>query len=165
MSSPLATQRIQSRLKIQSVNCPDAHSAAQFPLWFDMQQFKNLLVQLHFAVKGSSGGITLFELWASDASDGSTNKTQIKAKATVNDAGVNAVNDQLYLECSADEINAIGRLISSVANGTGSNPNGVALRYVSAKITTVAAGDVVVVNHVGYDTLWPRDGLTADAIA
>jgi hypothetical protein len=158
MASAVATKHITTRRQLKSALVPDAHSAAQYPLWFDMKEFRFLLVQLFFAVKGASGGITTFELTASDSADGSTNKTQIKVFTTPNDAGQNAVGDMVNLELSAEELNQIGR-------NNGTLPNGIALRYVSAKVVTVAAADTVIATYLGDEAMFPRDGLTSDVIA
>lgn len=158
MASAVATAKVTSRRYIKSVLVPDAHSAAQYPLWLDMQQIRLLLIGLFFAVKGSSGGVTTFEITASDAADGSTNKTQIKVKVTPNNAGQNTVGDQVFLELSAEELNQIGR-------NNGTLPNGINLRYVSAKVVTVAAADLVVATYFADENMFPRENLTADIIA
>ncbi len=148
MASAQAFNRVSTRHLFQPVIVPDAHSAAQYPLWVDMMNFKELLVQIILAVKGSSGGVATFEITASDAADGSTNKTQIKSGAII---PVTA-GDNAFLECQVEEINAIGRAA------------GVALRYASVKITTLVAADVVVATYVGNKPRFPRSGLTTTLI-
>lgn len=151
MASAQAFQGVSCKNLLKNKIVPDAHSAAQYPLWVDMRDIDRLLVMCLLAVKGSSGAVSVFELTASDDSAGATNKTIIKAFGTTLPT---TAGDQVFLELQAEEIKAIG------------DAAGVKLRYVSAKISTLVAADVAVLSYLVPEAAnrFPQDGLTANLI-
>jgi len=65
----------------------------------------------------------------------------------------NALNDQIWLECTAEEIAALG------------DAAGVDLRYVSADVEFQTSTDEGVVYYERSGARFPQSGLTADIVA
>lgn len=149
-ASAQASMKVSAKNKLVTKKLGDA-TGTLYPYWIDMRDCDALLIQLMIAVR--TGAITAFEIVASDAADGSTNKTSIKAHAL--GSAPDAAGDNVFLECTAEEVKYLGEAA------------GVKLRYVSAKVTCSNAADVTVVNYLVPDhcNRFPADQLTVDAVS
>lgn len=114
--------------------------------YIDMSQFRSLMVGvMSNALTGA--GVTLLEIVADET-------VAFSAPVVVKTSGVlaaDAVGDNAFLECSADELAALGAA------------NSKDLRYVAARITEANAADEAVVLYVAKGR-FPHDGLTANHI-
>ena len=115
--------------------------------WVDMRDFSNFLAGFMRTI--GTAAVT-FDIIGNDESDGGGTDVVIKAHAVASEP--NAVGDQIWLECTADEIGAAG------------GPN---TRYVTARVSVATDTDEGVVTYI-RDTRGGRfahDALTADIIA
>jgi hypothetical protein len=142
MSSAVAVNHLTSRLKVRNYAYDPADATvAGYIGWVDLRDFTHLLVALTMVVP--TGHIATFALYASTKFDGSDVPVLIRQHAdptNSEDAG-----DQVNLECSAQELEALG-----------SN-----LRYVSAKVTGSNAADVMAAAYV-LAAKNAKDALTVD---
>ena len=97
----------------------------------------------------SGNGITLLEIVAAEDSSG-TNATQIKTSGTV---AADAVGDWVVEECSAAEVNHVGKA------------SGYDFTHVAGRITVQTAEDEAVVVYIRTGAKRATSGLTADTIA
>lgn len=116
--------------------------------WKDLRDFSGFAVGAMTAVLGGSGMIEL-SIYAAEDSSG-TNATEIKTTGVI---AADAVGDYAVLECSAEEINDIGRRL------------GYALRYVAGYVDCQNSGDTVAAVYIRYGARFPRTGLTATTIS
>ncbi len=113
--------------------------------WVDMRDY-GLFACSFFRTVGT-GALDGFTILANTQSDGGGTDVEIKAHAVGSEP--NAVGDQLFLECTAEEIKTAG------AN----------YRYVSASCEFATDSDEGVVTYIRSKPRFPADGLTADIVA
>ena len=159
MASSLTINKFRSNNRLQmfdhdpggtsaAVVTPDGGTTER---WFDLQEYGGFIgTAMSSALTGA--GMTLVEIVANTASDGSGTTVVIKDSGTV---AADAVEDYVVQECSAIEVEGVGNKESTP----------VSLRYVALRITMANAADEAVVTYIGYDARWPRSGLTATSIA
>lgn len=121
---------------------PDATSATDVA-WVDMRDAGVFTVGF-FRTVGTSN--LTFHILANSASDGSGSDVTVK---TYSGEEPNAVGDYCFLECTAQELAALGT----------------DLRYVSANLTVATGTDEAVVTYIRSDLRFPRADATADTIA
>src|SRR4249920_3018440 len=125
MASPQSSEHIFSRLKIKSYDFdPDSSSATDVG-WVDMRDFTHFAAVLFRSV--GTHTVTSFSLLANSASDGSGTDVTVKSHAI--GSAPDAVGDQIFLECTAEEIMQEA------------NDAGVTARYVSANIALNTSTD------------------------
>jgi hypothetical protein len=112
--------------------------------WVDLATFSHFLVCLFRSV--GTGTVSSFIIQASASSDGSS---PVTVKAHAIGTAPDAVGDQIFLECSAEEIAVLGTH----------------LRYVNAKIALATSTDECVVAYLRKAGRHAYNGLTADAIS
>jgi hypothetical protein len=98
----------------------------------------------------TGSGITLLEIVACPDTAFTANVTQIKTSGTV---AADAVGDYVVEECTAEEVNALGKASS------------LDLRYAAARLTCQNAADEAVVVYIQADLRFGYSGVTADTIA
>jgi hypothetical protein len=144
MASIQASEHIASRNAIQLYDFdPDATTATDVG-WVDLSGFSGFLAGLFHSV--GTGNVTSFILQASASSDGSS---PVTVKSHAIGTQPDAVGDQIFLECTANEIAALGTH----------------LRYVNAKIALGTSTDECVVVYVRSAGRFAADALTTDVIA
>lgn len=114
--------------------------------YLDMRDYEHFGVMVRPTIVGGSG-ITLVEIVASAAVSFSS-VVQVKTSGTV--AG-DSLNDVVFVECSAEEVAQLA------------TDDGVAYRYVAARITTSTNTDEANVTYLALPKR-PVAGLTATAI-
>ena len=136
MASPTATDKIRSNYLFQvwdhdatAAAAPITPDAGTTVRAVDMRDYSDFAVIGCTTVMGGAG-ITLLEIVASDASDISTNITQIKTSGVL---VADALCDWAIVACTAAEVAQEG------------SDAGVDLRYVAGRITCDNAGDEAVV--------------------
>ena len=147
MAVATTSKKILANMAIKHYDFDPGATTVTEIAWVDMRDFSNFAAS--FARTIGTGAIT-FDIIANDQSDGSGTDTVIKAHAVASEP--DALMDQIWLECTADEIGA---------GGTG------AARYVTARVSTATGTDEGVVTYI-RDTRGGRfvhDALTADIIA
>lgn len=149
MASTQTTKKLSANLKVQSLDFDPDGTGATDVAWRDMQDYGSFMAI--FTRKIGTGNVSSFKILANDKADGSGTDVEIKAHAIGSQP--DALNDSLVLECSAEEIGALG------------DANGVDLRYVSASIAFATGTDEGQVTYVFGDPRHARAGLTADAVA
>lgn len=100
------------------------------------------------SVSASSSGPTLVEIIAAESSTG-TNATAVVTSGTV--ASV-TVGDNVFVECTADQINEVGKAA------------GYNFTHVTGRITCSNSGDECVVLMTRQQPRFPASGLTANNI-
>lgn len=105
---------------------------------------------LAFASALTGVGVTVFKILGNSASDGSGTDVVIKTHAV--GSAPDAVGDQLWLECSKDEMIAAAQAA------------GQTVRYVSAQLDCANAADENVVVYIREMEL-EKSGQTADIVA
>lgn len=141
------SNKILANLAIQNYDFDPGASTVTEIAWVDMRDFSNFAAAFTRTIGTSA---VTFDIIANDQSDGSGTDTVIKTHAVASEP--NALMDQIWLECTADEIGA---------GGTGP------ARYVTARASVATITDEAVITYV-RDTRGGRfahDGLTADIIA
>lgn len=151
MASSLDSKKLSTENYQRSVDCdPDATTAfyATLPggVWFDMRDFGALMVQF-FRTVGTSD-LQTFAIFAATDSAG-TNPTEIKVRTVDPDA----VGDQVFIECVAQEIAHIGATL------------GLKLRYVALKLQFATGTDEGVATYTFGHARYPADGLTSDYVS
>ena len=150
MASPVSHEHLSSCLAVRSYDFdPDTTSAVDVA-WVDMRDFSNFLVGFMRTVGTSN--LDTFKIIANSASDGSGTDVEIVAHAVGSEP--DAVEDQLYLECSAEQIAQ-----------EGADAGIEDLRYVSAQVKFATATDEGVVTYIRKASRHKYDGLTADVVA
>src|SRR5579862_9056238 len=125
MSSAVGVNHLTSRLKVTNFACVPGDTASHYAGWLDMRDFTHLLAAIVYAVR--VGHLTAFSLYASTKSDGSDTPVKIRDYQGADVTKADAVGDQLVIECSAQELEALGSK----------------LRYVSVAYTASSASDVL----------------------
>jgi len=118
--------------------------------WKDMRDYDGFAVIAMQAVKGGNGMIELSIYAASDASG--TDAIEIKTSGVV---ACDAIGDYVMLECSAEEVRALGEAQTTPTN----------LRYVTAYVDCHHNDDEVSVTYIRYGAKHAYDGLSADYIS
>ena len=144
MASAVAVNHLQSVTKTTCRSAIPGDTNSHYAAWVDMQAFTHLLALITYIVR--VGHLTQFALYTSAASDGSGAVKIRDYAGTVTAA--DAVDDTLVLECSAEELQALGS----------------GLRYVSVAYTASDAGDKLAVAYV-QSAKDAKDGLTADVLS
>lgn len=121
---------------------PDATTATEIG-WVDMRDAGVFTVGF-FRTVGTSN--LTFKIVANSESDGSGSDVDVK---TYSGEEPNAVGDYCFLECTAQELGALGT----------------DLRYVTAVCTVATGTDEGVVTYIRSDLRFPRQDATADTIA
>lgn len=150
MASPQGSDKLFSRLAMRMYDFdPDGTDPVDVA-WVDMQNFRHFAVGLFRSV--GTGSVAAFKILANTAADGSGTDVEIKAHAI--GSAPDAVGDQIWLECSAEEI----AQEAADAGITGA-------RYVSAQVDLATGTDECVVLYVRGNARFAYDNLTADIIA
>lgn len=149
MATVQAGERIASRNKIKMYDHDPNTTAATAVAWVDMRDYGAFGV-MAMASALTGAGVTAFSIQASAAPEG-TNPVTIRSHAV--GSAPDAVGDQLFLEVSAEEVNAVGKLA------------GKDLRYVSAVLTMANSADENVVTYFLSDPRFASSGLTADVVS
>lgn len=145
MVSAQQNQKLRSQLKVLQFDFdPDGTDPVDVS-WQDMRDYGRLLVGFFRTV--GTGNLDTFNIIANSQADGSGGDVVVKSHAVA--AEPNAVGDYIFLECTAQELAALGT----------------DLRYVSAQLEFATGTDEGVVTYIFGDPRWQRDGLTADVVA
>lgn len=150
MASSQSVEKTASRCKVKHYDFdPDATTETFVTNgWQDMRDFGCALVQF-FRTIGTST-LTL-ALYASESSSGAGSPVLVKSK-TFTAGQPDAVGDQVFLECTAEEIRSV-------------DTSKVGLRYLNAKLSFATNTDEGVVGFVLTDPRFEYSGLTSDVIA
>lgn len=149
MASAQSTQKLSANIKVESLDFdPDGTDPVDVA-WRDMSLFSHFMCG--FTRKVGTGNIDGFKILANTKADGSGDEIEVKAKTISGQP--DALNDTIWLECSAEEI---GHL---------SDANGKLYRYVSANIEFATGTDEGQVTYVFGDPRFAGSGLTSDVIA
>jgi hypothetical protein len=160
MASSVATQHIRSRMKIGMFDHdPGSTSAGKVTSadggtteqWWDMRDLVKFAVAAACSVSTSSSGITKLEIVAAPTPASTDTDIQvIKDSGTI---AATATGKWAIEECSAEEIAQIAEA------------EGVALRYVAARITVSNSGDEAVVVYIGEPVNPAKDLTPATTVA
>jgi hypothetical protein len=151
MASAVDTQKLKSRLQVKSydhdpgattavVVSPDGGTTKRVA---DLSLFSRFMVQAKPTIVGG-GGLTKLEIIASAATDMSS-PTVIKDSGTV---AADALDDNVTLECSAEEVRHLGA----------------DLRYVAGRLTMATATDEASVVYILAGGRFSYQDLTADSV-
>ena len=151
MASAQTVDKLFTNHKITVYDHDPDSTAATAVEWVDMRDYKNFAA-IAFASALTGTGVTAFSIVADSDSDGGSGNNVTVVSHAVGSAP-DAVGDYLVLECTAEQIGALG------------DDNGYDLRYVSAKLTMNNAGDENVVVYIRSGPRFAYDGLTADTVA
>ena len=150
MVSPVAVSHLLSTLQQTLYDFdPDVDTPVDVA-WVDMRDFSHILVGFMRTV--GTGALDTFQIIANNAADGSGTDVVIVVHAVASEP--DAVGDQLWLECSEQQIAQEGE-----DAGIGD------LRYVSANIEFATLGDEGVVSYARKASRFARLGLTVDIVA
>lgn len=150
MASPQSSEHVFSRQALKMYDHdPDATTAVDVA-WVDLQNFHRFAIGVFHSV--GTGSFTAVKILANNASDGSGTDIVIKSHALGSQP--DAVGDQVFLECTAEEI----AQEAADAGLTG-------VRYVTANVQLGTGTDECVVLYVRSEPRFNYDGLTADVIA
>lgn len=152
MASAVDTQKIGSQIKVVSYDHDPGATSATLAgpdggttiRYIDMLDYANVGVLVKPNIVGG-GGVTKVELVASTA-------VAFSSVVVVKDSGTvaaDALDDNVWLECTAAELNAMGTN----------------LRYVAARITSATGTDESTVTYVATGARNATEDLTATAIA
>ncbi len=117
--------------------------------WVDSRDFE-LFMTSFFRTVGT-GNLDTYSIIANSESDGSGTDATIVAHAIANQP--NAVGDQIFLECSAEQV------ADASTTTTGR------LRYVSISIEFATGTDEGVVTYIRHGARRATSGLTAESVA
>lgn len=143
MPSVQTVEKLSAELAVTSYDFDYAADPVDVA-WIDMRDVESLMVSVFRSV--GTGTIDGFKLIANSEADGSGADVVIRVHPLA--SAPDAVGDQIFLECTAEEI-----------AGLGSN-----LRYVSANLELATATDECVVTYV-RKMKHKKSGNTADIIA
>lgn len=150
MASPVATDHILANHAMQMYDFdPDGTDPVDVA-WVDMQNFRHFAVGLFRSV--GTGTVAAFKILANAQSNGGGTDVEIKVHAL--GSAPDAVGDQIWLECSAEEI------IQEASDAGIAN-----VRYVSASVDLATSTDECVILYVRGHVRFAYDNLTADIIA
>lgn len=143
MTSSIATNKSRSNLKVRTyIHNPATATTAEVVAWVDMALFGAFMAQVGFV---SGTGVLTFRILASASSDGS-NPVEVKAHAAPTAA--DAEDDNLSLECTSEELAALGE----------------DLRYVGVEMDMDHADDICAVTYIRSLPRFAHQGLTGDQI-
>ncbi len=145
MAVATASAKFFANAAMQSYDFDPDSADATDVAWVDMRDYG--LFACSFVRTVGTGALDGFTILANTASDGSGTDVEIKAHAVGSEP--NAAGDQLFLECTAEEIKTAG------AN----------YRYVSASCEFNTDSDEGVVVYIRSQPRFPADALTADVVA
>jgi hypothetical protein len=146
MASAQASKKLSTEINVKNYDVdPDATTAFNVA-YVDMRDY-NVFMAGFFRTVGTSD-LQTFKIMAAEDSDG-TNAQEIKTGTVDPDA----LGDQVWLECTAQEIAHIG------------NATGYKLRYVTLRLQFQTGTDEGVATYVLGHPRFPSEGLTADAVA
>lgn len=146
MASSQENEKITSRVLVTQYDFDPDSADAQDVAWVDMRDFGRFLAGF-FRTVGTSDLDTM-KIIANSESDGSGTDVEVKSK-TLTGVQPNAVGDYNFLECTAQELAALGTN----------------LRYVTLQLEFATATDEGVVTYIRSDSRFSYTGLTADSIA
>jgi hypothetical protein len=148
MASAVATNKLRSNMAARTyIHNPADATVAVVVAWADLSLYANFMALAAFV---SGTGVLTCRIMASENADGSGSPIEVKAHAAPTAA--DAEDDQLCLECSAEELAALG--IST----------GVDLRYVGVEMDCDHADDIVAVTYIRANPTFARAALTATSI-
>ena len=145
----VSTHHLLSSLKVEAYDFDPGSTDAVDVKWVDMQEFSSFLC-MFFRTVGTSA-LDTFKILANAQSDGGGTDVIIKTHAVATEP--NAVGDWIFLECSAEEVGALG------------DSNSEDLRYVTASCEFATNSDEGVLIYVMGDAKFPRKDLSVDTIA
>ena len=144
-----ATEKLFSSAAIKMYDFdPDSADAVDIA-WVDMRDYENFACAFFRTI--GTGALDTFKILANTASDGSGTDRVIKTHAVASEP--NALGDQIFLECSAEEIAQTGA------------DNSEDLRYVTASVEFATSTDEGVVLYERFNPRFAKTGLTADIVA
>lgn len=146
MASALASKKLSTELAVRLYDFDPDSADAVYVDWVDMRDFEVFMAGFFRTI--GTGNVDTFAIFAATDTSG-TNATEVKV-ATVDP---DALNDQVWLECTAAEI---AHLAAAA---------GVSLRYVSLKLEFQTNTDEGVATYVRGHSKFPRADLTADIVA
>lgn len=146
MASALASKKLTTEIaaKLYDVD-PDATTAFNVA-YVDMRDY-NVFLAGFFRTVGTSD-LQTFKIMAAEDASG-TNATEIKTGTVDPDA----VGDQVWLECTAQEIAHVG------------NELGYKLRYVTLQLQFATGTDEGVATYIFGHPRFPSEALTTDIVA
>lgn len=148
MVSALEVNQMRSRAAREMIDVdPDATTPHDIG-WRPITGKKAFLAGIMRTI--GTGGVTAFKIVANTAADGSGTDIEIKSHALA--AVPDALEDQIWLECSMEEVAALAEAAGVRALG------------ISAQITLVTATDEFVAFYE-FDPLHKEADLTADSVA
>ncbi len=151
MASAQASDKLFANQKMNKYIANEADAATEQTYTFvDMRDYENFAIGIVTSILGGTGPTT-FEIVADADSDGGDGNVVIKAHAL--GSLPNAVGDVVWLECTAEEIKALG-----VTNSK-------ALRYVALNLDANHNDDEVAMVYIRGGARFPQDGLTADVVS
>lgn len=143
MASSVATNKLRSNIAARTyIHNPTTATTAEVVAWVDLSLFANFMALAAFV---SGTGVLTMRIMASASSDGS-NPVEVKAHAAPTAA--DAEDDQLALECSAQELAKLGT----------------DLRYVGVEMDMDHADDIVAVTYLRANPVFAQDALTPDSL-
>jgi len=142
MASTVSTDKLMSTLKVKSYDFDPGVATVVAIDWVDMKDFDAFMASF-FRTIGTSN--VTFDIAVSASSSGSS---PVVVKTHAVGSQPDAVGDQLFLECTAEEIKGV------LAAG----------RYVSARVSVVTDTDEGVVTYIRRPIRLYR-GLTADIVS
>ena len=149
MASPVAVEHLLSMLQHRLYDFdPDVTTPVDVD-WVDMRDFSHFLAGLMRTIGTSA---TTFQIIANNAADGSGTDVVIVTHAVASEP--DAVGDQIWLECSEQQIAQEGE-DAGISD----------LRYVSAQISFATLTDEGAVSYVRKASRFAHRALTADIVA
>lgn len=143
MASAVATHKIRSRHALRPyVHNPTTATDDQAVAWVDMSLFGLFAAVLTFL---SGTGVLTFRIMASASSDGSS---PVEVKAHAAPTAADAAGDALFLECSSQELAALGTN----------------LRYVAVQVDMDHADDIAHVMYMRSEPRFAQESLTFDSL-
>ncbi len=129
MASTVDTHKLRSAMAMRTyIHDPADATVLTKIAWEDLALFRHFMAQLTVIV----GAVVSFKIYASAASDGS-NPVEVKVHAAP--AAADAKDDSLVLECSSEELAALGEDLRyvSVEVDMGTNTDQASVTYVRAE--------------------------------
>lgn len=143
MASSVATNKSRSNLAARTyIHNPSDATTAAVIAWVDMSLYGLFMAVAAFV---SGMGVLNFRILASASSDGSSS-VEVKVHAAPTDA--DAEDDNLALECTSEELAALGT----------------DLRYVAVEMDMDAADDICAVTYIRSQARFAKSGLTPSKI-
>ena len=149
MPGPQTSTHLFSRMKVKHYDFDPNATTPTDIAWVDMQNFRRFACSFFRTI--GTGAVT-FRILANAQSTGGGTDVVIKQHAVA--AEPDAVGDQLFLECSAEEL---------AQEAADAGIEGV--RYVTANVSVATSTDEGVVTYMLAEPRFVSDGLTADIVA